>query len=129
MLDLDFVLAVHDEILVDFGGLPGFAHGGVGGVESALARVENHAYYNGVDDVFGIAALYAVAIAKGHVFNDANKRTGLSCCLTYLEKQEIMIPKTKALENIMVDVADSIIDQDTLAAYLSTIWTQSKQII
>ncbi|WP_261318313.1 type II toxin-antitoxin system death-on-curing family toxin [Burkholderia cepacia] len=52
---------------------------GRGGVESALHRVENHAHYAGLDDVFGIAATYATAIARGHVFNDANKRTGLTC--------------------------------------------------
>ncbi|MGN7981296.1 type II toxin-antitoxin system death-on-curing family toxin [Burkholderia sp. 22313] len=41
-------------------------------------------HYAGLDDVFGIAATYAVAIARGHVFNDANKRTGLTCALTYM---------------------------------------------
>ena len=127
MLDVGYVITIHDEILRDFGGLPGFAAAGPGGVEAALARVENHAYYNGVDDVFGIAAMYAVAIAKGHVFNDANKRTGLSCSLTYLEKQDVFIPKTQALEDIMVDVAQGLVDQETLAEYLSTVWKQSHQ--
>ncbi|WP_322065751.1 Fic family protein [Burkholderia ubonensis] len=65
----------------DLGGLGGFAHGGRGGVEAALHRVENHAHYAGLDDVFGIAATYATAIARGRVFNDANKRTGLTCAL------------------------------------------------
>ncbi|WP_240922320.1 type II toxin-antitoxin system death-on-curing family toxin [Burkholderia cepacia] len=79
MLDLDYVVTIHDEIIRDLGGLSGFAHAGRGGVESALHRVENHAHYAGLDDVFGIAATYATAIARGHVFNDANKRTGLTC--------------------------------------------------
>jgi death-on-curing protein len=30
-----------------------------------------------MNDVFDVAAMYAVAIARGHVFNDANKRTAL----------------------------------------------------
>jgi death-on-curing protein len=77
LLNLDYVVTIHDEIIRDFGGLGGFAHGGFGGVEAALNRVANHAHYAGLDDVFGIAATYAEAIARGHVFNDANKRTVL----------------------------------------------------
>ncbi|PRF31372.1 hypothetical protein C6Q21_18465 [Burkholderia multivorans] len=61
-------------MLDELGGLPGFAGVGRGGVDAALARVENHAIYNGINDVFGIAAMYTVAIARGHVFNDGNKR-------------------------------------------------------
>lgn len=57
------MIAVHDEIVERFDGLTGFAGGGRGGVESALARIENHAIYAGLDDVLGIAAMYAEAIA------------------------------------------------------------------
>jgi death-on-curing protein len=43
VLELEYVITAHDEILRDLGGLGGFASGGRGGVESALVRVENHA--------------------------------------------------------------------------------------
>ena len=43
MLDLEYVVTIHDEIIRDLGGLSGFAHAGLGGVEAALHRVENHA--------------------------------------------------------------------------------------
>ncbi|WP_254600479.1 Fic family protein [Achromobacter kerstersii] len=82
MLDSQFFIAIHDEILAETGGLPGLAGGGVGAVEAALFRIEMHAHYAGLDDVFGIAGLYAEAVARGHVFNDANKRTALTCALT-----------------------------------------------
>jgi death-on-curing family protein len=36
---------------------------------------KNRILYAELDDIFDIAAMYAVAIARGHVFNDANKRT------------------------------------------------------
>ncbi|TAL96326.1 MAG: type II toxin-antitoxin system death-on-curing family toxin [Paraburkholderia sp.] len=126
MLDLDYVITIHDEILRDFGGLTGFAHGGRGGVEAALHRVANHAHYAGLDDVFGIAATYAEAIARGHVFNDANKRTGLTCALTYLEEQGVFIPRLAALEDLMVDVADGKVNTEELAEYFSAIWELSK---
>jgi death-on-curing protein len=125
VLDLDYVVIIHAEILDDLGGLSGFAGGGLGGVEAALKRIENHAHYNGIDDVFGVAAMYAVAIAKGHVFNDANKRTGLTCCLTYLEREGFIIPRTLELEVVMVDVASGDVDHEALASYLSAIGIQS----
>ncbi len=122
MLDLDYVITIHDEILIDLGGLPGFAAGGRGGVEAALVRIENHAHYNGVTDVFGIAAMYTVAIAREHVFNDANKRTGLACALTYLERENITIRRTPELEEVVVDVAKGDIDHEMFASFLYGIW-------
>jgi|SRR5690625_999372 len=122
MLDIDYVITIHDEIIKNFGGLPGYGRGGLGAIESALARIESHMLYEGVDDVFAIAALYAVAIARGHIFNDGNKRTGLTCALAYLYQQEIYIPESPALEEIMVDVASGDIDAETLADIFSTLW-------
>jgi death-on-curing protein len=105
-LSPDFVIAIHDEIIAALGGLPGFAGGGIAGVEAALQRVSNHAYYAGLDDVFGIAAMYAEAIARGHVFNDANKRTGLTCALTYIERQGFHVKKDPILEDATVMLAE-----------------------
>lgn len=115
LLDTDFVITVHDEILRKLGGLPGFAGGGRGGVESALARVENHAIYAGLDDVLGIAAMYAEAIAQGHVFNDANKRTALTCALVYLERQGIELEPEQALEDLTVLLAEKKLCRDDFA--------------
>jgi death-on-curing family protein len=58
-----------------------------------------------LDDIFVIAAMYAVALARGHVFNDANKRTALVTALTYLSIQGIDLPRSDELEDMMVDVA------------------------
>lgn len=122
MLDIEYVIETHDEILEELGGLPGFAGAGRGGVEAALARVENHAIYNGINDIFGIAAMYAVAIARGHVFNDGNKRTGLTCALAYLEREGYPIPKTPQLEEVVVAVASGEIEHDVFASYIFALW-------
>lgn len=122
MLEIEYVITAHDEILRDLGGLGGFAGGGRGGVESALVRVENHAVYDGVNDVFGIAAMYAIAIAQGHVFNDGNKRTGLTCALAYLKQEGITIPRTADLEDVVVRIAKHEVDHETFAGYLSALW-------
>ena len=96
-------------------GLSGFAGGGRGGVESALARVETHAYYAGLDDVLGIAAMYAEAIGQGHVFNDANKRTALTCALVYMSSQGLEVEKQPALEDLTVLLAEKRISRDDFA--------------
>jgi death-on-curing protein len=121
MLDVEFVIFSHDKILDTEPGLPGFAASGRGGVVSALHRVENYAAYEGLDDVFGIAALYAIAIARGHVFNDGNKRTALICALAYLSEEGITIRRNPLLEQLMVDVADGDIEHAALASFFAAI--------
>lgn len=109
MLDPNFVAAIHDEIIRQTGGLVGYGGGGKGGLEAALFRVANHAIYADLVDIFEIAAMYAEAIACGHVFNDGNKRTGLACALTYLAEQGVHLPRMpiyeKVLEELVVRLA------------------------
>jgi death-on-curing protein len=52
-----------------------------GKLEGALARIDNAISYEGLDDVFEIAAKYALVIAQAHALSDANKRTGLMVAL------------------------------------------------
>lgn len=115
MLDIDFVLTVHDEIILEFGGLAGFAGGGLGAVQSALDRIENHALYAGLDDVLGIASLYAEAIARGHVFNDGNKRTALTCAIAYMEQQGFHVKRDPVLEDATVMLAEGTWTRDDFA--------------
>ena len=119
--DAGFVIAVHDEIIDLFGGLPGFAGGGRGAVEAAIARIDNHAYYEGLDDVFGIAALYAEAIARGHVFNDGNKRTALACAITYIERQGFHVRRDPVLEDATVQLAEGALNTDDFAWVLNAL--------
>lgn len=121
MLDAAFVLQIHEEILREEPGLPGFAGPGFAGLESALQRVENWATYAGLTDVFGTASMYAVAIARGHIFNDANKRTALVSALTYLKLQEITVERNARLEDDMVHVAEGVIDVQAFANILAEI--------
>ena len=101
--------------------MPGFAGPGFGGLQSALLRVDHHIEYEGLGDVFGIAAMYAVAIARGHIFNDANKRTALVTALTYLKLQGIDVERDATLEDTMVNVAEGNMDAGTFANKLADI--------
>lgn len=108
IIDVDKVIEIHDAILSSEEGLKGDY--GIGALEGALARVDNLLRYGDVndeylDDIFVIAAMYAVALARGHVFNDANRRTALVTALTYLSIQGIDLPRSDELEDMMVDVA------------------------
>lgn len=119
MIDATMVIEIHDLILSTEPGLIG-GHG-EGPVEGALARVENRIQYAGLDDIFDIAAMYAVAIARGHVFNDANKRTALVTALTYLALQGVELFREPFLEDIMVWVAQGELQEEDLSLVLYSI--------
>ena len=72
LLSAELVDALHDAAL-NPGELPGRARDK--SLDAALARVDNRLAYGMINDVFDLAAAYAVAIARGHCFNDGNKRT------------------------------------------------------
>lgn len=116
MITADKVMEIHDFILRQEPGLLG--DHGRGPLEGASARIEHGINYGGIDDVFEIAAMYAIAIARGHVFNDANKRTALVTALSYLGTQGVEIERSDALEEIMVDVAEGTLGLAELADLL-----------
>lgn len=120
LIPAEKVIEIHDLILSTEQGLRGDY--GVGKLDGALSRITNMVQYEGMDDVFEIGAMYAVAIGKGHVFVDANKRTALVTALTYLSIQGFDIPRNRQLEDIMVDVANSELDYRELADLLYSIY-------
>lgn len=75
LIDAEGVIAIHDRVL-NAGELAGLA--GDRSLEGALARVENRIAYGLIGDVHDLAAAYAVALARGHLFNDGNKRTAFA---------------------------------------------------
>jgi death-on-curing protein len=117
-LDSGLVLAIHDFILANE---PGVAGKNLGALEGAIGRIEARRQYETLDDVFEIAGLYAEAIARGHAFSDANKRTALVSALAYLLLQGYVVKRSAALEDIMVDVAQGKLDYVDLANILSTL--------
>lgn len=65
--------------------------------------------------------MYAEAIARGHAFSDANKRTALVSALTYLLLENFMVARSAALEEIMVDVAKGRLNYLDVANVFSTL--------
>jgi len=67
------VIRIHDLVLND-GELAGMAKDK--SLAGALSRIDFRLTYGLINDVYDLAASYAVVISTGHLFNDANKRTG-----------------------------------------------------
>lgn len=88
LLSPELVESLHDAIL-NPGELPGRARDK--SLEAALARVDNRLAYGMINDVLDLAAGYAVAIARGHYFNDGNKRTAHQSMDTCLDINGIQI--------------------------------------
>ncbi len=59
--------------------------------------------------------MYAVVISRGHVFNDGNKRTALMSALAYLDAAGFPLQRSGQLEEVMVDVAQGLLDEADLA--------------
>lgn len=81
-LNREDVLAIHDMMLSQHGGLAGVRDEGL--LDSALARPKNLFAY-GAPMPAKLAASYAAGIIRNHPFLDGNKRTGFMLAATFLE--------------------------------------------
>lgn len=117
IINSTFVVAVHDEILRETGVGRQGCH--IEKLEGVLSRIDQQMYYNGINDLFEIAAWYGIAIAKGHAFVDGNKRTGLATMLTFLEIQGVSIQDHTGLDDLMVDIVESQDEHEVLAQKVS----------
>ena len=75
------ILAIHERLLAEHGGLVGVRD--VGLLKSALDRPQNLFAYK-KPSTFDLAAAYAFGIARNHPFIDGNKRTALMAAYTFL---------------------------------------------
>ncbi|HBC0040267.1 TPA: type II toxin-antitoxin system death-on-curing family toxin [Salmonella enterica] len=83
------VIEFHDRLIIRDGGVPGMAE--PGRADAIIHRVLNMHYYEGITDVYDLASVYLVAIARGHIFNDANKRTALFVAQVFLKRNGVEI--------------------------------------
>lgn len=76
------VVAVHESLLREFGGLSGIRDVGI--FDPALARPEQLMAY-GTPALTDLAAAYAFGLVRNHPFLDGNKRIGLATAVIFLE--------------------------------------------
>ena len=115
-LSVALVEQIHDAVL-NPGELTGRARDK--SLDGALARVENRLAYGMIGDVFDLAAAYAIAIAQGHCFNDANKRTAHQCMDVCLDLNGVQIRWTdKDVGQVIIRAAQRLLDEGELAEWL-----------
>lgn len=110
------VIALHDRAIAQ-NELPGLAVGK--SLDGALGRIEHRIQYGVINDVFDLAATYAMAIAQGHVFNDGNKRTAYACMNLCLIKHGAHIAvQVETVGAVIIEVAQGEMDEREMAEWL-----------
>lgn len=94
----------------------------IGKLQGALSRIDNAIVYQGLDDIFEIAAKYTACIAVSHACPDANKRTGLAVALEYLSLNDYEI----TLDNDLLAnaVRDLVIGEISEADFADILYAQ-----
>ncbi|EOX3409832.1 type II toxin-antitoxin system death-on-curing family toxin [Vibrio cholerae] len=88
-------------------------------LQGALGRIDNAIVYEGLDDVFEIAAKYTACIAVSHALPDANKRTGLAVALEYLSLNDFeLTQENDLLADAIRDLVIGIINETDFADIL-----------
>ena len=122
LLSIEEILFLHEEVinphelqwLADDKSLEGMLH-----------RVESRLHYGMVGDTYDLAAIYAVIIAVGHVFNDANKRTAFMAMDTCLRRNDVVLEyDMETMGHMIVEVVQGLVDETELARYLRTVPTK-----
>ena len=92
-IDLEAVLAIHDEQIAEHGGQASVRDRGL--LESALARPQNQFAY-GEYSLPRLAASYAFGISRNHPFLDGNKRTSMVVAELFLDLNGLELTATDA---------------------------------
>jgi death on curing protein len=113
----EVVLAIHDEQIAEHGGLAGIRDRA--SLLSALARPQHLANYEN-PDVAGLAASYAVGIARNHPFLDGNKRTAFVVAAgVFLPLNGYRLVASQGEKvRVMLSVADGSMPEPEFASWL-----------
>lgn len=111
------VLAIHEQLVAEHGGLPGIRDQGL--LQSALAKPQNISHYNEQADVAQLAASYGYGLANNHPFLDSNKRTAFVVMALFMALNGYRLYASDAeCVLTMVGVASGAISEEHLAIWL-----------
>jgi len=109
---VEFSIEVHDNIIRESGGFMGIRDNGL--IDSTLDHVQNDFYYPELEDK---VTHLIFSFNKNHCFNDGNKRSSIALAAYFLtiNNLEGFVGKfILEMENVVVDVADNVVDRDLL---------------
>jgi death-on-curing protein len=111
------VEAVHADLLLGHGGLPGLRDGDL--LESALARPRQRFAYETTTDLAALAAAYGFGLAGNHPFKDGNKRVAFVTMAVFLGLNglELTAAETEVVTT-MVALASGALDEGALADWI-----------
>jgi death-on-curing protein len=116
-IDLEVLLAIHDEQLAEHGGQSGVRDWGL--LESAMARPPNQ-FACGEPSIARLAASYAFGISRNHPFLDGNKRTSLVVAELSLDMNGFDLVATDAqCVTTFLQLAAGDLTEDQLADWIS----------
>ncbi|WP_338491312.1 type II toxin-antitoxin system death-on-curing family toxin [Erwinia aphidicola] len=111
------VIAFHDRIMNVTPGVKGMPD--PGRAQALIHRVLNQHISEDVDDIFKLAAIHLLAISRGQIFNDGNKRTALFTTLLFLRRNGIEIPGNEAMVDLTVEVAKGNVSVESIVNFLN----------
>jgi death-on-curing protein len=117
-LTIEQVIELHDEMLKRYGGLPGIRDKNLlwSAIDAPKAAMFGQEMY---PSVYEKAAAYLYHLVCNHPFNDANKRTGFTVTLVFLEvnnaKQAF---KKEDLEDLVIEVAKGKETKERITRFL-----------
>lgn len=116
-VELDVVLAIHDEQIAEHGGGSGIRDRGL--LESVLARPRNQFAY-GERSLARLAAQYAFGLSRNHPFVDGNKRTSLALLelLLLLNGHDLTATDAECVTTFLALAAGDV-TEDQLAAWVA----------
>ncbi len=110
------IVRFHDRILRITPGVEGMSD--PGRAEALLHRVLNKHLYEDVNDIYLLAAMHLMAISRGHIFNDGNKRMALFITLLFLRRNNIELPANADFVDLTVGAAAGLLSVEDIAAKL-----------
>ena len=114
------LVALHDANISRYGGLPGMSD--PGRAEAIIGRVQARVAYEEITDLFEVSATCLVATARGHIFNDANKRTALNSALLFLRRNGVQVFDSPELADLTVGAATGEISVSSVADTLRRLY-------
>ena len=110
------LIAVHQRLIDQSGG----SHGTLneGGLESAIAAVENRVCYEDAD-VVACAATYGWHLTQAHAFVDGNKRVGAAALEIFLDANGWSVDATDdELYDLIMSIADGTRSREAVDGWL-----------
>jgi len=117
-IDRALAVAIHDRQLAEHGGVAGVRDESL--LESALARPQQTlSYSDRASDLADLAAALAYGLARNHPFVDANKRTAIVACETFIDLNGGTLDADDAeLFPLVLALADGRLAAEEFAAWL-----------